>query len=187
MFNNNIYNYQSQTTYMCGIIGFNWMDKKLAESMASSISHRGPDDSGTYTGTGISLGHRRLSILDLSKNGHQPMFNKSKSIAIVFNGEIWNYPSLKNHLESKGYKFKSTSDTEAIIYGYEEYGEKIFSILDGMFAIAIWDRKNRKLVIARDKMGKKPLYYFFNNGKIIFASEIKAILQLEMPREVDKS
>lgn len=169
---------------MCGITGFNWMDKKMAESMASSLSHRGLDDSGIYVDRNISLGHRRLSILDLSKNGHQPMFNEKKSVVIVFNGEIWNYLFLKKDLEEKGHKFSSNSDTEVIIHGYEEYGEKICAMLDGMFAFAIWDKKNKILLLARDKMGKKPLYYYFNKSKLVFASEIKAILLHDIERKI---
>src|SRR3989344_5155948 len=170
---------------MCGIAGFNWSDRKLIKRMSNVMSYRGPDDSGEYIDKYVSLGHRRLSIIDLSKLGHQPMFNKDKSIAIVFNGEIWNYPQLKIELESKGYKFKSNSDTAVIIHGYTDYGEKICSILDGMFAFAIWDSKKRKLILARDKIGKKPLYYYFDNKKLIFASEIKSILEHNIMREIN--
>jgi len=171
---------------MCGIAGFNWADKELVKKMTQQVPHRGPDDFGFYTDRYVSLGHRRLSIVDLSKKGHQPMQNITGSITVIFNGEIYNYKRLKEELEKKGYKFSSESDTEVIVYGYEEYKEGIFSMLEGMFAIAIWDKKNKKLILARDRIGKKPLYYYFKDSKIIFASEIKAILEFEeIEREID--
>lgn len=172
---------------MCGIIGFSWPDRKIARKMCQSISYRGPDDSGFYFDKNISLGHQRLSIIDLSKRGHQPMFNEDKSITIVFNGEIWNYHELKADLESKGHKFKSNSDTEVIIHGYEEYGQEICKILDGMFAFAIWDKKKKTIFLARDKIGKKPLYYYHNKNQLIFASEIKAILEHKISRKINQS
>jgi len=171
---------------MCGIAGFNWADKELIKKMTQQVAHRGPDDFGFYTDRYISLGHRRLSIVDLSKKGHQPMQNITGSVTVIFNGEIYNYKRLKEDLEKKGYKFISESDTEAIVYGYEEYKEGIFSMLEGMFAIAIWDKKNKKLILARDRIGKKPIYYHFKDRKFIFASEIKAILEFdEIEREID--
>lgn len=171
---------------MCGIVGFNWEDKALVRKMADKISHRGPDDSGYYTDKNISLGHRRLSIIDLSERGHQPMLNENNKIAVVFNGEIYNYKILKENLEKKGHKFQSSSDTEVIIHGYEEYGEKICSLLEGMFAFAIWDVRSKKLLLARDRIGKKPLYYYFKNGKLIFGSEIKSMLLYdEISRKID--
>lgn len=160
---------------MCGIVGFNWKNQKLVSAMASALSHRGPDDSGYYTDANVSLGHRRLSILDVSNRGHQPMLN-SKNV-IVFNGEIWNFKELRTDLETKGYKFKSNSDTEVILQGYAEYGDKICSLLDGMFAFALWDAQKKRLLLARDKIGKRPLYYHYAKGKIVFASEIKALLE----------
>ena len=170
---------------MCGIIGFNWSDKSLAKKMCDIISHRGPDDSGIYTDKFFSLGHRRLSILDLSKKGHQPMSNEDNTLWLVFNGEIYNHLEIKKALKNK-HKFNSTTDTETIIHGYEENGEKIFSMLEGMFSLALWDLKNKKLILARDRIGKKPLYYFFNGKKLIFSSEIKSILlDEEVKREID--
>ncbi len=161
---------------MCGICGFNWNDKKLIKIMTDIISHRGPDDEGYYLNKSVSFGHRRLSILDISKLGHQPMFNDNNDIVVIFAGEIWNYLILKNDLIEKGYKFKSNSDTEVIVKGYEYYKENIFNLLDGMFTIAIYDVKNKKIILARDKIGKKPLYYYKNGKKFIFSSEIKSIL-----------
>lgn len=171
---------------MCGIAGFNWADRILINKMADSISHRGPDDSGVHVDSFVSLGHRRLSIIDLSKNGHQPMYNENRRIAVVFNGEIWNYAYIKEELERNGHKFRSQSDTEIIVHGYEEYGEDIFEKMDGMFAIALWDMRKKKLILARDKIGKKPLYYYFRGGKLIFASEIKAILEHKIERKINK-
>ena len=172
---------------MCGIAGFNWADSRLIKKMTREIAHRGPDDEGWYVGKHMSLGSRRLSIIDISQKGNQPMFNEQKDIAVVFNGEIWNYKSIKEELEKKGHKFKSNSDTEVIAHGYEEHGENIVGLLDGMFAFALWDSKKKKLILARDKIGKKPLYYYFNDNKLIFASEIKAILLHEIKREINES
>lgn len=165
---------------MCGINGFNWADKPLINKMTSLLSYRGPDDSGVYVDSKISMGHRRLSIIDLSKQGHQPMFNEKEDIVIVYNGEIYNFHSLRELLQKKGHKFCSDSDTEVIIHGYEEYGEQISSMLEGMFAFALWDSKKKKLILSRDRIGKKPLYYSFKGGKLIFSSEIKAIMLCEV-------
>jgi len=161
---------------MCGIVGFNWDDKVLVKKMADELTHRGPDDGGIYTDRHFSLGHRRLTIIDLSQNGHQPMFNEDKTVAVIFNGEIYNFKKIREILVKKGHVFLSNSDTEVIVHGYEDFGEKIFSMLDGKFAIAIWDIKKKKAIIARDRLGVKPLYYYIKGNKFIFASEIKSIL-----------
>jgi len=171
---------------MCGICGFNWEDKALVKSMADAILHRGPDGHGYYVDKNISLGHRRLSIIDLSARGKQPMYNQDGSICIVFNGEIYNYKEIKQKLENK-YKFFSETDTEAIIHAYEEYGEDCLQYLNGMFAFAIWDSRKKSLFLARDRIGIKPLYYYFKDGKFIFGSEIKAILEYPISREVNIS
>lgn len=171
---------------MCGIAGFNWADRGLMSKMLAKIKHRGPDDSGMHVDSGVSMGHQRLSIMDLSPNGHQPMYNETRRVVVVFNGEIWNYRVLRLDLEEKGHKFSSESDTEVIVHGYEEWGLKVFGMLEGMFAIAIWDRKQEKLILARDGIGKKPLYYHYKKGKLRFASEIKAILEdSEVERKVN--
>ena len=155
--------------------------------MTDALIHRGPNDAGHYTDRNVSLGHRRLSIIDLSKKGHQPMSNKKNTIHLIFNGEIWNFKELRAQLIQKGYIFKSDSDTEVIVQGYEEYGEEICSMLDGMFAFALWDKKKKKLLLARDRMGKKPLYYYHSAEKLVFASEIKSILQdAEIPRKLNE-
>ena len=171
---------------MCGIAGFTWEDKSLIRKMTRAIQHRGPDDEGFYIDKDISLGHRRLSILDLSEKGHQPMFTEDDNYVIIFNGEIYNYPQLKEQLIKLRYRFSSNSDTEAILHGYQEYGVKVLQHLDGMFTFALWDRRKKELVLARDRLGKKPLYYYKNENGIAFASEIKALLEdTELDRGID--
>lgn len=171
---------------MCGIVGFNWEDKNLLKKMMTSIEHRGPDDNGYYIDKNISLGHQRLSIIDLSAKGKQPIYNEDKSIIINFNGEIYNYKLLRKELENKGHKFYTDTDTEVIVHAYEEYGIDCVKQFNGMFAFAIYDTNKKTIFLARDRIGIKPLYYYFENKKIIFASEIKAILEYNIPREVDK-
>jgi len=172
---------------MCGICGFNWEDKNLVVKMAGAISYRGPNQDGYYTSEGISLGHKRLSIIDLSENGIQPMYNESRDICVIFNGEIYNFEEIRPILEKKGHKFSSNTDTEVIIHAYEEYGPDCLSMFNGMFAFAIWDNKKKELFIARDRLGIKPLYYYLKDGKFIFASEIKSILQhTKIKRELNE-
>jgi len=161
---------------MCGICGFSGKpDENLIKKMTRTLYHRGPDDEGFYVGRNINLGMRRLSIIDLV-GGHQPISNEDKKIWIVFNGEIYNFVELKKELEKKGHVFSTKSDTETIVHLYEEYGLDFPNKMNGMFAIGLWDAKKEQLILARDRLGVKPLYYFFRNGKIIFGSEIKAIL-----------
>lgn len=178
---------------MCGIAGiFNYrtresIDPVLLTGMCEIITHRGPDDVGYYLDqeAGLGLGHRRLSIIDLT-TGNQPMSNAREDIWIVFNGEIYNFPELKRELQGKGYDFRTTSDTEVIIYMYEEYGEKGFERLNGIFAFAIYDKRKCYLFLVRDHFGVKPLYYMFTEGKLLFGSEIKAILQsASIKKELD--
>ena len=144
--------------------------------MANILAHRGPDDSGFYEDDLVSLGHRRLSIIDLSKQAQQPMSNEDKKIWLAVNGEIYNYKQLRQELIRAGHTFKSTSDSEVIVHAYEECGEDFVLRLEGMFACAIWDKNNGKLVLARDRLGIKPLYYSEDSSQLIFSSEIKAIL-----------
>ena len=139
---------------MCGIVGFvdkkNTKEKKeIIKKMADRIKHRGPDDEGFYVDKNIALGHRRLSIIDLTRNGSQPIYNEDKSMAIVFNGEIYNYESIKEELIKKGHKFKTKTDTEVILHGYEEYKEKLFIRLRGMFSFVIYDKVKEELIGAR--------------------------------------
>ncbi len=170
---------------MCGICGFNWDDKKLIKLMTNTIKHRGPDDKGHYTDKNVSLGHRRLSIIDLSKNGKNPLPNENSDSFIIFNGEIYNFQEIKNNLTK--HKFRSNTDTEVILHAYEEYGEECLKKFNGMFAFCIYDSKKKILFIARDRLGIKPLYYYKNKDKFIFASEIKCILQNnEIKREINK-
>jgi asparagine synthase (glutamine-hydrolysing) len=163
---------------MCGITGFTWEDKDLLRKMTDIIAYRGPDDHGYYTDSNVSLGHRRLSIIDLSPAGHQPMTNEDGSVMIIFNGEIYNFKELVPLLEKK-HRFKSDTDTEVLIHGYEEWGpEGLLKRINGMFAFAIWDSSKKQLFIARDRIGVKPLYYtMLDKTKLMFASEVKAILE----------
>jgi len=168
---------------ICGIAGFE--DKRLLKDMCNIIQHRGPNDSGIFLDKNIGLGNRRLSIIDIA-GGHQPIHNENNSIWITYNGEIYNFLKLRQVLENKGHKFYTSSDTEVIVHLYEEFGKKFVNKLRGMFAIAIWDSKKQQLLLVRDRLGKKPLYYTSFDGKFLFASEIKSILQFEeLPRELD--
>jgi len=177
---------------VCGIAGRINLDKspvsiELLEKMATIMAHRGPDDQGIYLEKNVGLSHRRLSIIDLSSAGHQPMANEDKSIVIVHNGEVYNYLEIRKELEKKSYRFKSNTDTEVILRSYEEWGKDCLLKFNGMFAFCIWDKRNKELFLARDRYGIKPLYYYFQNNKFIFASEIKAILQNpEVKAKVDK-
>jgi asparagine synthase (glutamine-hydrolysing) len=162
---------------MCGICGFNWRDEALVTRMNDQLVHRGPDQSGVHCDASVSLGHRRLSIIDLSERARQPMTNEDRSIWLDFNGEIYNFQELRQQLIAKGHRFVSNADSEVIIHAYEEYGIDAISKLRGMFAFAIWDAKKKLIFLARDRIGIKPLYYYCKDGKLVFASEIKAILQ----------
>ncbi len=162
---------------MCGIVGVHGVgDKVLVKDMMKSISHRGPDDSGTYFDDMIGFGHQRLSIIDLS-TGHQPIFNEDESVVTIYNGEIYNYRELRKVMEGKGHRFATNTDTEVIVHLYEQYGEDFVKHLRGMYAIALWDIKNKKLVLARDRIGIKPLYYVNVGEALLFSSEIKAFLK----------
>lgn len=168
---------------MCGIAGIFSTRASTSTNVAvtigkmvRAIEHRGPDDQGTWVGSGVALGHARLSIIDLSAAGHQPMSSEDGCIKIAFNGEVYNFLELRSELEELGYRFKSNTDTEVVLNGYHCWGEKIFQRLRGMFAIALWDQRSESLIIARDRVGKKPLYYAWHNDVFLFGSEIKAIL-----------
>jgi asparagine synthase (glutamine-hydrolysing) len=178
---------------MCGICGLFEYDRleslpeETVRRMNQTMKHRGPDDGGVFTGPGIGLGHRRLSIIDLS-GGHQPMSNEDGTIWVLLNGEIYNYTELRAELLQRGHRFATKSDTEAIVHLYEEYAERCFARLRGMFSIALWDSRERKLVLARDRVGKKPLFYSANKQRLLFGSELKALLAAgSISREVDHS
>lgn len=165
---------------MCGITGIaGFEDKELIKRMTDIVSHRGPDDSGYFSDKDVCLGQRRLSIIDLSKKGHQPMCNENNDIWITYNGEIYNFKELREELEKKGHKFSSNTDTEVIIHAYEQWGENCLNRFNGMFAFAIYDSRNKKLFLARDRLGIKPLHYTFAEKNLLFASEIKSLLQYE--------
>tara|TARA_Y100000310_G_scaffold328145_1_gene395756 strand:+ start:401 stop:2287 length:1887 start_codon:yes stop_codon:yes gene_type:complete len=171
---------------MCGIIGFNFSDKTLLGKMSKCIRHRGPNSSGMFVDKKVSLGHRRLSIIDLSSKGDQPMINSNKTLVIVYNGEIYNYLEIRKELEGRGYKFNSNTDTEVVLYAYEEYGEECLQMFNGFFSFCVYDIVGKKFFIARDRLGIKPLYYYFDSRKFIFSSEMKSILEdKSVKREVD--
>jgi len=174
---------------MCGIAGLFHLDGKSADSvqvarMRDALAHRGPDDSGLFSDGPVALGFRRLSILDL-EGGHQPMASSDGRYQIVFNGEIYNHPELKAELESSGARYKTRSDTETILHLYAKHGTRALEKLDGMFAIGIWDRQKRELVLARDPVGIKPLYYCVHNQTLFFASELRAMLEAGLSEELD--
>jgi asparagine synthase (glutamine-hydrolysing) len=153
--------------------------------MCEAMVHRGPDDEGFFVDQNVGLGMRRLNVIDVV-TGHQPISNEDGRIWTIFNGEIYNYRELRADLQKRGHRFSTHTDTETIVHAYEEYGEDCVQKLNGMFAFAIWDCRDRKLVLARDRLGVKPLYYFLDQHRIIFGSEVKAILQdREVPRKID--
>jgi len=173
---------------MCGIAGIiRWDQRPVLEheirAMCGAMVHRGPDDEGIYLGDGVAIGMRRLSIIDLD-TGHQPVCNEDGTVWIVFNGEIYNYRELRRELQGRGHTFRTEGDTETIVHLYEDFGPRCVEHLRGMFAFAIWDTRRREVLLARDRLGIKPLYYTERNGELLFASELKPILQNE---SVDRS
>lgn len=176
---------------MCGITGiFHYTSdepicRATLKRMTDVIAHRGPDDDGFHVAGRIGLGHRRLSIIDVA-GGHQPIFNEDGTVAIVFNGEIYNYRELARTVEARGHRFRTRSDTETIVHLYEEFGTDCVAMLRGMFAFALWDERQQALLIARDRLGKKPLYWADVGGRFVFGSEIKALLEHpHVPRDLD--
>ncbi len=182
---------------MCGITGGTWTDPSrqvsrdtLAE-MVRTLRHRGPDSDGIYykdldeNGPGVALGFRRLAVIDL-QDGMQPISNEDNTVWMVFNGEIYNYLELRPELERQGHRFRTRSDSEVIVHLYEQLGTDCFQRLNGMFAVAIWDGRSQTLVLARDRLGQKPLVYRQDKDGFVFASELKSLLTIpRMPREVD--
>jgi asparagine synthase (glutamine-hydrolysing) len=176
---------------MCGISGIisksgiTRDDLMRVASMSDALKHRGPDDSGDFSASHLALAARRLSIIDL-KGGHQPLYNEDRSLALVANGEIYNYPGLRRTLELRGHRFLTGSDSEVIIHAYREYGVACLDHLRGMFAFALWDSELERLLLARDRMGEKPLYLYEQDGQLLFASELKALLRSGLvPFELD--
>ncbi|MBE0568567.1 MAG: asparagine synthase (glutamine-hydrolyzing) [Deltaproteobacteria bacterium] len=170
---------------MCGITGYAGLDDpSLLRKMCGVIVHRGPDEDGFYAGDGVGLAMRRLAVIDL-ETGSQPIANEKRDVWVVFNGEIYNFEELRKTLEASGHAFATNSDTETIVHLYEDHGPDFVDFLQGMFAIALWDERRGRLLLARDRIGEKPLYYAFDEGKLFFGSEIKAILQAGMRRAVD--
>ena len=165
---------------MCGIVGFTNNinnSNSVIEAMMNRIKHRGPDAEGKYVDEDIALGHRRLSIIDVSSQGDQPIFNEDGSMVIVFNGEIYNYRQIKEKLIAAGHRFSTNTDTEVLIHSYEEYGEKMLNMLRGMFSFVIWDKNKKELFGARDFFGIKPMYYAIMGKTFMFGSEIKCFLE----------
>jgi asparagine synthase (glutamine-hydrolysing) len=176
---------------MCGIAGLVYadrahpVDRDLVRRMTDVLRHRGPDADGLYVARGVGLGHRRLSIIDVA-GGDQPIFNEDRTNAVILNGEIYNFQELRTELETRGHRFATRSDTEAIVHAYEEYGPECVARLRGMFAFALWDATRNRLLLARDRVGKKPLYYAADAGCLRFASELKALLRDPgLKREID--
>jgi asparagine synthase (glutamine-hydrolysing) len=176
---------------MCGICGiFEFHQRReipaeVVRRMTDTIIHRGPDDEGIFLGSGIGLGFRRLSIIDVA-GGHQPISNEDGSVWVMLNGEIYNYAELHQELVIRGHRFSTRSDTETIVHLYEEYGEECFARLRGMFAIALWDSRSRQLVLARDRVGKKPLFYAADSNRLLFGSELKCLLAGDsLSRDID--
>lgn len=177
---------------MCGITGIVHLDGRpigpmLLDRMTDALAHRGPDGRGMFIDRNVGLGHRRLAILDLSPSGAQPMRSRDGDVVITFNGEIYNFQEERSHLEAKGYRFRSRSDTEVLLALYEEYGTDCLRHLRGMFAFAIYNKRKRQLFCARDRVGKKPFKYFFDGKTFLFASELKALLRHpQCPRAIDR-
>lgn len=179
---------------MCGIIGqietASQIDQAVFTTMRDTLTHRGPDDAGLYFNPSgkVALGHRRLSFLDLSEAGRQPMTNETGTLWLTFNGEIYNFPALREELITAGHTFKSTSDSEVILHGYEEWGPKIVEKLSGMFAFGLWDEDKQELLLARDRFGIKPLYYYQDTQRFLFSSELKGIVaQPNIEKKIDFS
>jgi len=176
---------------MCGICGIFDLDarpanEELVRRMAGTLAHRGPDNDGFYDSATCHLGHRRLRIIDLSPLGHQPMTNEDGSLWVAFNGEIYNYRELRPELVRRGHHFRSQSDTEVLLHLYEDQGDAFLRELNGMFALALWDAHRQRLLLARDRFGKKPLYFWSDGRRLLFGSELKALLaEAQVPRELD--
>ena len=171
---------------MCGIVGFNWEDEVTIKSLASLLEHRGPEQEGFHVRDGVSIGHKRLRILDLSDKGRQPIYNEDNTICISYNGEIYNFQDLRMTLEKAGHKFLSRTDTEVLVHGYEEWGMSLLDKINGQFAFCIFDKKNNIFFVARDRLGIKPLYYYQSGNKFIFGSELKIFLKSDIEKQISQ-
>jgi asparagine synthase (glutamine-hydrolysing) len=171
---------------MCGIVGFNWQDENLIKNLASLLEHRGPEQQGFYVRDGVSIGHKRLRIIDLSEKGRQPFFNEDRTVCISYNGEIFNFPEIRRILEKAGHKFESATDTEVLVHGYEQWGTELLKKINGQFAFCIFDKTKNIFFIARDQLGIKPLYYYCDQKRFIFGSELKVFLKSDIEKRISQ-
>lgn len=169
---------------MCGIVGFNWEEEKKIEFLASLLEHRGPEQEGFHVGDGVSIGHKRLRILDLSEKARQPIYNEDNTVCLSYNGEIYNFQGLRDSLEKAGHKFVSKTDSEVLVHAYEEWGVSLLNKINGQFAFCIFDKKKNIFFIARDRLGIKPLYYYQSGKKFIFGSELKVFLKSDIKKQI---
>jgi asparagine synthase (glutamine-hydrolysing) len=172
---------------MCGIVGFNREDEKKIKLLAALLHHRGPEQEGFHVADGVSIGHKRLCIIDLSVKGRQPLYNEDKTVCVSYNGEIFNFEELRRILEQAGHKFVSRTDTEVLVHGYEEWGTDLLEKINGQFAFCIFDKKKNIFFLARDRLGIKPLYYYCDDSNFIFGSELKVFLKSDIRKEIDKN
>jgi len=171
---------------MCGIVGFNWQDRNKIEQLMTLLNHRGPEQDGCHVGDGVSIGHKRLCILDISEKGRQPIYNEDRSVCISYNGEIFNFKQLREELEEKGHRFVSHTDTEVLVHGYEQWGIDILPRINGQFAFCIFDISQNLFFMARDRLGIKPLYYYNDYEKFIFGSELKVFLKSDIKKQINQ-
>lgn len=172
---------------MCGIVGFNWEDEKKVRFLASLLYHRGPEQEGFHVADGVSVGHKRLCIIDLSVKGRQPLYNEDKTVCVSYNGEIFNFEQLRGILQESGHRFESRTDTEVLVHGYEQWGTGLLEKINGQFAFCIFDKKKNIFFIARDRLGIKPLYYYCDDRNFIFGSELKVFLRSDIKKEINKN
>jgi len=172
---------------MCGIVGFNWQDEKKIRSLACLLEHRGPEQEGFHVQDGVSIGHKRLRILDLSEKARQPIYNEDATVCVSYNGEIYNFQSIRRTLEQTGHKFTSRTDSEVLVHAYEEWGTDLLERINGQFAFCIFDKEKNIFFIARDRLGIKPLYYYFDGKRFIFGSELKVFLEGDVTKQINKT
>ena len=171
---------------MCGIVGFNWEEEKKIKFLASLLEHRGPEQEGFHVGDGVSIGHKRLRILDLSEKARQPIYNEDNTVCLSYNGEIYNFQDLRDKLEKASHKFVSKTDSEVLVHAYEEWGVSLLNKINGQFAFCIFDKKKNIFFIARDRLGIKPLYYYQSGKKFVFGSELKVFLESDIKKQINQ-